>query len=59
MGIYGVENSSLGLKILDLYESLLIHHCSSSSLYGFVDQKWTDLLVSLFLEKITVSIMML
>lgn len=54
MGIYGVKNSSLGLKILDLYESLLIHHCSSSSLYGFVDQKWTDLLVSIFQENIKI-----
>ena len=54
MGIYGIKNSSLGLKILDFYESLLIHHCSSSSLYGFVDQKWTDLLVSIFPENIKV-----
>jgi len=54
MGIYFVRNNKAGRHFLRCYQRLLDRSCSLQSLYGFVDQKWMDVLVSIFCGQIKI-----
>ena len=54
MGIYFVRNSTSGRYFLKCFQAFLDRSCSIQSLYGFVDQKWMDVLASIFYSQIEV-----
>jgi hypothetical protein len=54
MGIYFVRNSISGRRFLKCFQAMLDRSCSMESLYSFVDQKWMDVLVSMFYSQIKV-----
>lgn len=54
MGIYFVRNDASGLRFLRCYQNFLDRTCALESLYSFVDQKWMDVLVSMFPSQIEV-----
>jgi hypothetical protein len=54
MGVYCVRNSENGRRFLSLYQSFLSRDCSLQSLYSFVDQKWMDVLASIFNDEVDV-----
>ena len=54
LGLYFVRNDSTGRTFLSISQSLLDRSCTENSLYGFVDQKWMDFLISIFPSEIKV-----
>ncbi len=48
MGIYFVRNNAAGRCFLQCYQTFLDRSCEMESLFSFVDQKWMDVLASMF-----------
>lgn len=54
MGIYFVRGDDVGYRFLDIYDNFLQRSCSELSIFGFVDQKWLDVLYLLFKDSISI-----
>ncbi len=54
MGLYFVRNNAIGRDFLECYQIFLDRACEMESLYSFVDQKWMDVLASLFQSQVEI-----